>query len=90
MENKNIETKKAAIEKKFNELKSTKTRLIGQSQILSEALQLVDGEMRESQGSYKTVCELLGLDYVKEAAKVEEDWKKSQEAIAKKKEEAKK
>ena len=67
MDNTKIETKKTAIEQKFGELKSTKVQLVGQAQALAKAVNLIDGEIRESQGAYKTVCELLELDPIKES-----------------------
>ncbi len=77
MDNK-IETKKTAIEQKFNELKTAKVQLVGQAQTLAQAVKLIDGEMKEVQGAFKTVCELLGLDSTKEAERVEKDWQASQ------------
>lgn len=78
MDNKQIETKKTTIEQKFCELKTTKVQLVGQAQTLAQAVKLIDGEMKETQGAYKAVCEILGLDTVKESARVEKEWQASQ------------
>ena len=85
MDNQKIETKKTAIEQKFGELKSTKMQLAGQAQALAKAVQLIDGEMRETQGAYKTICEILGLDPAKESERVEKEWQASQKAPAEEK-----
>ena len=92
MDNTKIETKKTAIEQKFGELKSTKVQLVGQAQALAKAVNLIDGEIRESQGAYKTVCELLELDPIKESERVEKEWQAAQKSKAeeKKPEEGKK
>lgn len=78
MDNSKIETKKTTIEQKFGELKNAKLRLAGQAQTLAKAVQLIDGEMKETQGAYKAVCEILGLDPAKESERVQKEWEASQ------------
>ena len=77
MDNK-IEQKKKAIEAKFGELKTAKVQLVGQSQTLAKAIQLIDGEIKETQGAYKAVCEILDLDPAIESKRVEKDWQEKQ------------
>ena len=78
MDNKEIETKKDAIEQKFGELKTAKVQLAGQAQVVAQAMKLIDGEMKETQGAFKAVCEILGLDPVKEGERVQKEWQEKQ------------
>lgn len=73
-----IETRKAELEKKFNELKATRLQLIAQIQTATKAVQSIVAEMSELGGAYKEVCSVLGLDADVEANKNEEKFKAEQ------------